>query len=61
MKAATRLEISKKDIDIFLDVLNDSNQGLKTQSELVNFYRSQLHQAFKMGLVSNNITPIEEE
>ena len=40
----------------------DSHEYLiKKSSELVTFYRAQLHLAFKMGLNANNPTMIEEE
>jgi len=61
MKAAIRLEISKKDeeallakVDNYIYYLNaGANPKETSKQELVTFYRTQLHKVFKMGLNAN--------
>lgn len=67
MKAAIRLEISKKDELQFLEKVNKASpfgaiEDDGRKQELITFYRSQLHKVFKMGLnVSHPVSEEEEE
>ena len=65
MKAAIRLEITKKDETQFLEKVNmcstfPNNTNESTQT-LITFYRTQLHRVFKMGLNANHPPELLEE
>lgn len=67
MKAAIRLEISKKDEAALLAKANNYANNIggpdegTTRQGLITFYRTQLHAMFKLGLASPRLDEINEE